>query len=164
MSTFKPTVFVGSSSEALPVARQFCLALGDVAYTICWTDAPEFEAMRSTLDGLLMVAERYDFGLFIMTPDDELVSRGVRGKSARDNVILELGMFLGKLGPERAFAVVEEGKKPEDKIKAISDLFGISIPRFARIPEAALPAAGAFVSRVAAVRFPLPDETGTRRS
>src|SRR4051794_13820750 len=107
----KPTLFVGSSSEAFSVARQFATALDDVAHAIVWKDAPEFEPMRSTLDGLLTIADRYDFGVFIFTPDDEITSRGKKGHAARDNVVLELGVFLGRLGPDRTFAVVEEGAK-----------------------------------------------------
>ena len=116
----KPTLFVGSSSEALVVARQFAASLQDVTHAIVWKDAPEFEPMRSTLEGLLNIAERYDFGVFIFTPDDEITSRGAKGKVARDNVILELGVFLGSLGPDRAFAVVEEGSTVKQKLKAIS--------------------------------------------
>ncbi|HEU4888074.1 MAG TPA: nucleotide-binding protein [Thermoanaerobaculia bacterium] len=134
----KPTLFVGSSSEALAVARQFAESLQDVTHAIVWKDAPEFEPMRSTLEGLLNIAERYDFGVFIFTPDDEITSRGVKGKVARDNVILELGVFLGSLGSDRAFAVVEEGSTAKKKLKAISDLFGITLPKFAKSPAAAL--------------------------
>lgn len=92
--------------------------------------------MRSTLEGLLESIERYDFGLFIFTPDDRITSRGVSENTARDNVILELGMFLGQLGRDRAFAVITEGTNPADRVKEISDLKGITMPRLATSADA----------------------------
>jgi hypothetical protein len=105
----KPRLFIGSSSEGLPIARRFATSLASVANVVLWNSAPEFDPMRSTLEGLLESIERYDFGLFIFTPDDPITSRGVSENTARDNVILELGMFLGQLGRDRAFAVITEG-------------------------------------------------------
>lgn len=65
-----------------------------------------------------------------MTPDDRMESRGEKGWSARDNVLFELGMFLGKLGRERTFIFVQEtGEKGKD-VKIPADLAGITIPRF----------------------------------
>jgi hypothetical protein len=130
MPNFKPKIFVGSSSEARDVAEQFCLNLGNEATPIPWWLAPEFQAMFSTLDGLLKACNQYDFGLFIMTPDDKFESRGKKGFSARDNVLFELGLFLGALGPERVFAVIQENDNTKKQVKIPVDLLGITIPRF----------------------------------
>lgn len=43
------------------------------------------------------------FAIVLMSPDDELVSGN---KRARQNVILELGFFLGRLGPKNVAALV----------------------------------------------------------
>jgi predicted nucleotide-binding protein len=128
----KPKLFVGSSSEAKEIARKFCGALNDIATTVLWDKAPEFEPTKCTLAGIFKAIDEYDFGLFILTPDDHIVSRGVKGSCARDNVILELGCFLGKLGADRTFAVTQEthAKAKNKKIKIISDLDGIHIPHF----------------------------------
>src|SRR5260370_39343149 len=94
-----PKVFVGSSSEAKEIAEGFCKALYDDATMIPWWQANDFKPMHSTLEGLWEATARYDFGLFILTPDDRIESRGQEGYSARDNVLFELGLFLGRLGP-----------------------------------------------------------------
>lgn len=52
------------------------------------------------------------FALVLMTPDDE-VAGGAR--RARQNVILELGFFLGALGPDRVAAIVKgDVERPSD--------------------------------------------------
>jgi hypothetical protein len=122
----KPKVFVGSSSEARDIVEGFRKALQNTATMVPWWQAQDFRPMQSTLEGLLEAVNKYDFGLFILTPDDRIESRGQEGYSARDNVFFELGLFLGKLGRERTFAVIQEGSN----LKVLSDLAGITIPRF----------------------------------
>lgn len=52
------------------------------------------------------------FAIVLMTPDDEMTSGERR---ARQNVILELGFFLGALGPDRVAAIVKgDLEKPSD--------------------------------------------------
>lgn len=130
MPNKKPKVFVGSSSEAIPIAREFCAALSEDATMIRWWRCGEFLPTQTTFDAILRVADVYDFGLFIMTPDDDIVSRDKKTKCARDNVILELGCFLGNIGPDRTFAVIQDAVEEKDKLKLISDLSGVHIPRF----------------------------------
>ena len=38
----------------------------------------------------------YDFGIFVFTPDDETFVSGEVKHVARDNVVFELGLFVGK--------------------------------------------------------------------
>jgi Predicted nucleotide-binding protein containing TIR-like domain len=132
MTKRKPKVFVGSSSEARDTAQAFCSALKHVANMVPWWLSPEFKAMHSTLDGLIDACNRYDFGLFILTPDDKIESRGQKGFSARDNVLFEHGLFLGKLGTNRAFAVIQD-VKGKRKVKVPADLLGITIPSFTQV-------------------------------
>ncbi|MQP40942.1 nucleotide-binding protein [Brucella pseudogrignonensis] len=52
------------------------------------------------------------FAIVLMTPDDETASGE---KRARQNVILELGFFLGALGPDRVAAIVKgDLERPSD--------------------------------------------------
>src|SRR5262249_46203633 len=54
--------------------------------------------------------------------DDFTKSRGVETKSPRDNLIFELGLFMGALGRRRAFPIVAPGKNTA--VKLPSDLLG----------------------------------------
>ncbi len=52
------------------------------------------------------------FAIVLMTPDDKMSDNVLR---ARQNVILELGFFLGALGPDRVAAIVKgEIERPSD--------------------------------------------------
>jgi len=95
-----------------------------------WWEATQFKPMQSTFSALWEATLDFDFGLFILTPDDTIESRGETNLSARDNVLFELGLFLGRLGSERTFAVVQGDPDPQKKVKVLSDLAGITIPRF----------------------------------
>jgi hypothetical protein len=78
----------------------------------------------------LQATKQFSFGLFILTPDDVIVSRKEKQLSSRDNVIFELGMFLGALGKDRVFAVAQENLDGSGMIKIPSDLFGVHVGRF----------------------------------
>jgi len=131
MAKVKPRLFVGSSAEGRTVAEDFADALSDVAVVTPWWLSKDFRATHSVLAGLALACKSYDFGLFILTPDDKLQSRGKKTMSARDNVLFELGLFLGALGANRTFAALQEAESSRKAVKVPSDLAGIVIPRFA---------------------------------
>jgi hypothetical protein len=64
-----------------------------------------------------------DFGVFVLSPDDVTVLRAEQYRVARDNVLLEAGMFLGRYGKEKAFLVTPRGLKD---YHIPSDLLGIT--------------------------------------
>ncbi|RYZ77689.1 MAG: DNA-binding protein [Proteobacteria bacterium] len=57
-----------------------------------------------------------DFAVVLLTPDDEGRSRSESGMHlrARQNVIMELGYFMGKLGRSRVCALYKEVELPSD--------------------------------------------------
>ena len=66
-----------------------------------------------------LVGERYaiqrelvvlPFAVLIATPDDQVRSRGADAPAPRDNVILELGLFMGGLGRPRTILVKQRGQ------------------------------------------------------
>ena len=61
-----------------------------------------------------------------MTPDDVVTSRHVDQQSPRDNVLLELGMFIGALGRIRTFALFDRSAD----IKLPSDLAGVTLANY----------------------------------
>jgi predicted nucleotide-binding protein len=58
----------------------------------------------SNLENLSRILNDYDFAVIILTPDDVIISRGNQQKISRDNLIFELGLFMGFIGRNRAFA------------------------------------------------------------
>jgi hypothetical protein len=119
----KPSIFIGSSSEGLSIAQAVKCWFDRYADADVWNENV-FKLNQSFLESLLDAANLYDFAILVLTPDDVLVSRDVTSSVARDNVIFEHGLFLGRLGWKRTFIICEE------TVKVLSDLSGISIAKF----------------------------------
>jgi predicted nucleotide-binding protein len=100
-----PFVFVGSSSEQLPVAEAIQSGLSEVNATIQLRTEGLFQPSEYTLADLIKIAETADFAVLIVTPDD--IERPENGKASttRDNVDFELGLFIGAIGRNRTFIV-----------------------------------------------------------
>ena len=122
----KPTLFVGSSSESLDVAYAAQRNLEDVAEVVVWTQGI-FELTRSYLESLLDALEDTEFGLFIFGADDLIKIRGTEMPTARDNVIFELGLFIGRLGRDRTFILMPRSSAD---FHLPSDLLGVSTATF----------------------------------
>lgn len=132
----KPKVFVGSSVEGLPVAEAVRLAFNHVhAELIVWSDPGSvFRPSSTPIEDLAGALERFDFAIFVMTPDDLLKLRRSSGTEAeqeavRDNVLLEFGLFVGALGRERVFGVVPQGIK----MRLPTDLAGVSFGEYTAV-------------------------------
>jgi Predicted nucleotide-binding protein containing TIR-like domain len=119
----KPQVFIGSSSEELTPARTLAAQLGDVAFTKVWKDSQVFNLGNHTLEDLINELDHSMFGVFVLSPDDLVSSRGANMPKSRDNVVFELGLFMGRLGRQRTFMVVR--RDPTTALILPSDLLGI---------------------------------------
>ena len=117
-----PTAFIGSSSEGLKIAHKLAELLRNDLDVIVWDQGTVFGLGDATLEALENAVNSYDFGLFVFTPDDKLHSRGKTQPVARDNVVFELGLFIGKLGRRRAFLI----HPSHASIALPSDLHGIT--------------------------------------
>ena len=82
---------------------------------LLWSDRGVFHNGESTLASLEKLAnEIYAYGeqkkmgyaVFVLTPDEIVNMRGKEYYIARDNVLFEYGLFLGKLGHDRTFVLV----------------------------------------------------------
>ena len=116
----KHRVFIGSSTEGLRVAYEIQLLLHNDFAVEIWNQGTIFGLGNATLEDLEAAVLSYDFGIFVFTPDDQLQSRGQDRKVARDNVIFEFGLFVGKLTRKRAFVVRSR------EVSLPSDLAGIN--------------------------------------
>jgi len=117
----KPIIFIGSSSEGLPIANAIQENLENLGNVYAWTQGV-FELGSSYLESLVKELDKADFAILVLTEDDITISRNKETVSPRDNVLFELGLFIGRLGRDRAFFVYDT----EKDIKIPSDLSGIS--------------------------------------
>jgi predicted nucleotide-binding protein len=127
----KPHIFIGSSVEALPIARELQTGLAHDPFVVpLWTDGV-FRASRDSVDSLVAAVKKADFAVLVLTADDTLISREVEHRAPRDNCIFELGLFMGALGRDRTFIVKPRGVD----IKLPSDLLGITPLEYAEGTE-----------------------------
>jgi CRP/FNR family cyclic AMP-dependent transcriptional regulator len=123
----KPHIFVGSSAETLPICREIQLGFkNDPFVTQVWTD-DVFSASKTTIEVLETQLGASDFAILVLAPDDLVISRKAKKPAPRDNVIFELGLFMGALTRDRTFVV-----QPKDpKLKVPSDLLGMTSVTYA---------------------------------
>ena len=121
----KPSVFIGSSTEGLKIAKTIQLLLDKVCEVTIWSQGV-FGLSKGYLEELVSSLEKFDFAILVLTPDDMTISRETESDSPRDNVIFELGLFVGGIGRNRTYVVYDRTKK----IKIPSDLAGISMATF----------------------------------
>ena len=130
-------IFIGSSSGAEPYVRGLLTELNkkmigiENVEVVPWTHS--FDVGETTIDALLDRAEESDAAIFIFSRDDfvgappESEASGIKSRTdyfvTRDNVILELGIFLGRLGRDRVFFVLPKDHKD---LHLPSDLKGIT--------------------------------------
>jgi hypothetical protein len=148
MDALDPSLFIGSSSEGLPIARALQAELYEVCEPQLWSQGV-FGPTGTTISSLLETAQNSDFAALILTPDDSVVIRDATITVARDNVIFELGLFLGALGPQRVFVI-----QPDDEdLRLPTDLAGVTRLYYKpnrRVLQAAVgPAATAIRDRIA---------------
>jgi len=115
-----PKLFIGSSSESLPIVELLQKGLQNHAAIRSWTDRSIFKPTDFYVESLLNIPRLYDFGLFLFEPDDVVESRGIVMAAPRDNVIFEFGLFMSQLGLKRAFALA-----PRSRVKMLSDIAGL---------------------------------------
>lgn len=103
----KPRVFIGSSTEALDIAYTLQENLEFDSNPTVWTQGI-FELSSNSLDDLLNALNNFDYGIFVFKLDDIVQIRNEKLNTVRDNIIFELGLFIGKLGKQRVFFVLPE--------------------------------------------------------
>jgi hypothetical protein len=121
----KPTIFVGSSSEGLEAARMVNAHLAGEFLPYRWNNGlflPGYYTLE-TLEGEL---KKRNFAVIVATPDDPIIKRGEAFDGIRDNLLLELGLFMGAMGRHRAFLMVPAHKK----LSIPSDLAGLTHIRY----------------------------------
>jgi hypothetical protein len=117
----KPRVFIASSKQGLGVAYagQECIEY-DLEPTV-WPQGG-FEIGKTALESLDAQAHRFDAAIFVFGPDDKLVTASGERDAVRDNVVFELGLFIGRLGRDKCF-IIKPRSFPDSHFP--SDLLGV---------------------------------------
>jgi predicted nucleotide-binding protein len=115
-------VFIMSSVEAIPVTDLIIQHFEhDPFLAVAWQHGV-FKASNYTLDDLEDQLDDSDFAIAVAHADDVVITRDDEWPTVRDNVVFELGMFMGRLGRKRAFLM-----EPRDAdLKLPSDLRGLT--------------------------------------
>jgi hypothetical protein len=121
----KPFVFIGSSAEGLEAAKGIQANLDYTCECQIWSQGL-FGLSGGTLETLVKSLDNFDFAILVLTEDDITISRDQEQASPRDNVVFELGLFIGGLGIDRTFIVIDR----QAKLKLPSDLGGITPATF----------------------------------
>ena len=115
-----PVLFIGCSAESLCMGEAIKAGLSHAKVTVhLWTDNV-FQPSTFTLESLENELAASDFAALVLVPDDVVTSRDATVPAPRDNVVFELGLFIGALGHTRTFLI-----QPSDTdVKVPSDLAG----------------------------------------
>jgi CRP/FNR family transcriptional regulator, cyclic AMP receptor protein len=137
-------VFVISSEEALEIARTIQNTFDhDPFKVIVWTDGV-FRASWYPIESLERELDQSDFAIAIAQPDDMTQSRSDTLPTPRDNVIFELGLFIGRIGRHRSFLIEPRG----EETKLPSDLSGITSITYKYDPRDLAAALGPACNRI----------------
>ncbi|MEO7323225.1 MAG: TIR domain-containing protein [Dokdonella sp.] len=115
-------VFIMSSAEAIPVTDLIIQHFAhDPFLAFAWQHGV-FKASHYTLDDLEAELDDSDFAIAVAHADDVVITRKEEWPTVRDNVVFELGLFMGRLGRKRAFLM-----EPRDvDLKLPSDFAGLT--------------------------------------
>ena len=127
----RPTLFIGSSSKprSKDVAYAVQSNLAEYARVKIW-DQDIFLLGKGSLSALLDELDEANFGLFVFGPDDFVIMNDRTVAVTRDNVVFELGLFMGRFGPERSFILKAAGE-----MHLPTDLAGITVANFEMPPD-----------------------------
>ena len=125
MARTRPSLFIGSSTEGLRIAKALQVLLQHPCEVTVWSQGV-FGLSRGTLETLVSALEKFDFAILALTPDDLTTSRELDRPAPRDNVLFELGLFMGGIGRNRTYIVYDRTLD----LKLPSDLAGVSAATF----------------------------------
>jgi CRP/FNR family cyclic AMP-dependent transcriptional regulator len=129
-----PKLFIISSAEALEVAREIQAQLDRDVFSSVWSEGTFFAGGYS-LEALEKAVNESDFAVAIAQPDDIVETRGAKYPTLRDNVLFELGLFMGKLTRYRAMLIHPRVAG----LKLPSDLHGLTLLSYERGDASEIP-------------------------
>jgi predicted nucleotide-binding protein len=121
-----PILFVGSSRESLPIVEALVDGWKSSPFIVRpWTGSV-FTPSQFPIDDLARQLAACDFAALVLGPDDQVLSRGITSNAPRDNVLFELGLFMGAIERARTLFII-----PGDvDVKIPTDILGLNPLRF----------------------------------
>jgi len=117
-----PNIFICSTAESVTVAEQIQVGLNHHPSIVkVWKDQV-FGPTKYTMEDLEREVATADFAIAVVMGEDVVRSRKRQSVAPRDNVVFELGLFMGQIGRQRTFMVVPRWTK----LKMPSDLLGLN--------------------------------------
>ena len=114
-SAASKSVFVASSKEMKNRAQLVVDELSRQGFApLPWWDDRAFPPGEDTFSRLISLAQTVDAAVFLAAKDDRAWYRGAEVDVARDNVLLELGLFASRLGAKRSVILADGVKLPTD--------------------------------------------------
>jgi len=150
-------IFIASSSENLIVVKSLCSVLRRARKRTFRIDpAPwdqdTFKLSDTNIESLEKEMDRADFAVLVLTPNDVTRIRDEEVLTPRDNVLFELGLFMGRLHRERCYMLYERDDKP----KLPTDLLGVGSVTYQKtdrsgLEKALAPASQKILERVSEI-------------
>ncbi|HVC82636.1 MAG TPA: nucleotide-binding protein, partial [Chloroflexota bacterium] len=122
----RPQVFIASSGESVEMAHAILGRLEHKVDVKPW-DIGVFQLSSTNIESLIAITKKMDFGVFVLTPDDIAKIRQKEYVAARDNVVFELGLFMGALGRDRCFMITPKGV---NDFRLPTDLLGMVVAEY----------------------------------
>lgn len=158
MTNNKPNIFIASSQEALKFAKAVNIRLESIGVIKQWDNA--FELSSITITKLIEKTNNVDYAVFVLHGDDESILRDTSYNTVRDNVLFELGLFIGKLGLENCFILAPSSLDQNFKFRIPTDLSGITISFY----DTAISPVDAVTASCAKIEFAIEELEKTKKT
>ncbi|MCX6580885.1 MAG: nucleotide-binding protein [Candidatus Aminicenantes bacterium] len=123
--SLKPKVFIGSSSDDIAKKTAYIvkhyLESGKKIDVVVWDKV--FKTTETYIEGLSRTLKEYDFSILLITQENDEQS------TIRQNVLFELGLFMGGLGRHKTIMLYSDNPKPQ----LPTDLGGIHTQTFSLV-------------------------------
>ncbi len=121
-----PILFIGSSRESLPIVEALVAGWKSSPFIVRPWTGDVFTPSQFPIDDLAKQVVACDFAALVLGPDDQVLSRGVTSSAPRDNVLFELGLFMGAIERARTLFII-----PRDAdVKIPTDILGLNPLRY----------------------------------
>jgi hypothetical protein len=133
--SWKPKVFIGSSNKGKEIAeivKEHLEENNEIEVKVWWDKI--FRIGETYIERLLKATKEFDFALLVITGEDEKEKQGKPGnedeekRKVNENVLFELGLFMGRLGRHKAIMLYDD----DHKAVPPSDLEGIHKVSFSK--------------------------------